>query len=589
MKRSTSGDDPLAFLAGRKKRNQSQSSSSLFFQNSRRGSVASQRHTGGASQPTPRSADRGFSHAGARSDASRPSSSQPVSSQSSHSQSSHRRDSVSRSTAARNPTSASFGLQRRRRRPSEDGDSAGSASQQSYTNGSASSHLPSSLSGPGLSSLSQSSAGVHSGAATPQRGGEETDRSRARARPEPGAFGSTGNVRGESSVSDSHDRNRAGRRETATAASVDVALEEARAPERSMEECFPVLVELPARGAAHLCNLGFHLLADDQLQRHLDSVLEWELEQSQRVPTGVTNGIHQASFDRLRGVLRLLCAYEGSSYMSLLPHVEKDGRENSEGCGFLVLPRNNGGERASIFVGHQELRGATLVRKETATGLIEKILQGGVFGDRRSQAAALDLEVWPLRRSTEFLARSRSAFGSALDSLLMFRASSLCVVPCQLIMPLPSLDLHAVEGFELEEIPPGQLLLLPAWCAQVLYRRRLADVYLPKFLTAEQLKQTLSREEKMKEELSDLPECFFDIANLILFNPLLQPRGAEFDGEKERGLVLQIWDRRQTKISRIISRHRASDDRIAVTNIQPSETFLLSHVRFETDGEILGA
>ncbi|KFH08712.1 GINS complex protein [Toxoplasma gondii ARI] len=586
MKRSTSGEDPLAFLAGRKKRNQNQSSS-LFFQDSRRGSVSSQRATGGAFQPTPRSShDRGFSRhtAGSRSDTPRASSSQPDSSQSSQSsssqsQSSHRRGSVSRS-AGRPGAGASFGLQRRRRRPSEDGDSAPSSQSSSGA-----SHLPSSLSGLGGSAFSQSS-GVHSDAATPQRGREETDRS-SRARHEFRSVASSGSVRGDrDGTVSSHDKARGGR-DTPPATPVDVVLEEARAPERSMDECFPVLVELPARGAAHLCNLGFHLLADDQLQRHLDSVLEWELEQSQRVPTGVTNGIHQASFDRLRGVLRLLCSYEGSSYKSPLPLSQEEDRDNREGCGFLVLPRKNGGERA-VFVGHQELRGATLVRKETAAGLIEKIIQGGRFGDR-SQESSLDLEVWPLRRSTEFLARRRSAFGSALDSLLMFRASSLCVIPCQLIMPLPSLDLQAVEGFELEEVAPGQLLLLPAWCAQVLYRRRLADVYLPRFLTAEQLKQTLSREEKMKEELSDLPESFFDIANLILFNPLLQPRGAEFDGEKERGLVLQIWDRRQTKISQIISRHRASDDRIAVTNIQPSETFLLSHVRFEAEDEVLGA
>ncbi|PHJ25307.1 gins complex protein [Cystoisospora suis] len=655
MKRGT-GDDPLAFLANRKKRTRPSIFSSSSSSHSRRhegsshsssrGSSASHHHQHRRSSRDPLERGGGTiregGHDGGRS--SQPTPPPPSSSSlsqtsnptpdsdlfsslvggaslsqsSTHHRHHHHNSRHSRSSSL--ARSGSFGLERRRRRPSEEGETPSSLSSQTSRRGGGegrgvpSSSTPSSQRG-FPSSLGNAGATPHRQTPTITSFSRSSSLSRgdipiSQDRDEEGYTedgGRRSSTQGGNSSSQHHHRRRGeveGSQGIGGGVDVRTLLEEARAPERSMDECFPVLVDLPVRGAAHLCNLGFHFLADEQLQRHLEFVLESELDQSQQTPPAVTNGIHQASFDRLRNLLLLLSSYppRGGGASTSFSDISSTTSSSPHHSGFLVLPKNGRGGResqTSVFVGHQELRGATLVRKETARGLVERLIGDGVLAEGRGYATGTgpDVEVWPLRSSIQFLSKNHGAYGSALDCLLMFRASSLSIIPCQLLMPLPPVDLHAVEGFMLEEAPTGCLLLLPAWCAQVLHRRRLADVYLPSFLTAEELKSTIAREEKMKDELAELPECFFEISNFILFNPLLQPRGVQSICQQERddgggdalsfpsGLVLQIWDRRQKKIADIISRHRATDERITLTNIQPSETFLLSHVFCDTEYE----
>ncbi|CDJ44577.1 hypothetical protein ETH_00023845 [Eimeria tenella] len=96
-----------------------------------------------------------------------------------------------------------------------------------------------------------------------------------------------------------------------------------------------------------------------------------------------------------------------------------------------------------------------------------------------------------------------------------------------------------------------------------------------------QIKSFLRKEEKQKRGLEPLPVFFFETARLLLFNPLVQPLGTEVLWEKEKGLVLQLWDRRQAKIAAALSAANLDEQVIRMDHIQPSETYMLSHMRMD--------
>ncbi|OEH75499.1 gins complex [Cyclospora cayetanensis] len=264
---------------------------------------------------------------------------------------------------------------------------------------------------------------------------------------------------------------------------------------------------------------------------------------------------------------------------------------------------------------HQDIAEAALVSREAARALLQEMQQ---------QADDL-VEIWPLRRSVVFLSRPQDSVSFCLDAFLLHRASSVHMVPCLLSSSLPPLDLLETDGLQTPEATAGEILWLPLWCAEVLSRQRLIRVMLPPFLHAgardrgvcldgergreggcvfmflcgaarpeacddegeegegdggeiggnNQVKGYLRQEERHKQGLEPLPVFFFETARLLLFNPLVQPLGTEARWQKEKGLVLQLWDRRQAKIAATLSAANLEDKLVRMDHIQPSETYML--------------
>lgn len=300
MKRGT-GDDPLAFLANRKKRTRptvssssshsrrhegsshSSSSSTSASHRHRRSSrdpierggiILREGHEGGrsSSQPTPPPSSSSLgrtSNPTADSDAlfgSPPLVGASLSQSSTH----HHRHNSRHSRSSSLARSASFGLDRRRRRPSEEGETPSSLSSQTSLRGGGGEGrgLPSSSSSSSTPSSQRGFPSSLGNAATPHRQTPTITASFSRSsslsrgdiptsqdREEDGYTGEgvrrPSSQGGHSSSSSLHHQNtRRGEVEGSQGGiggGVDVRalLEEARAPERSMDECFPVLVDLP--------------------------------------------------------------------------------------------------------------------------------------------------------------------------------------------------------------------------------------------------------------------------------------------------------------------------------------------------------
>ncbi|KAL8450554.1 hypothetical protein Emed_002426 [Eimeria media] len=218
----------------------------------------------------------------------------------------------------------------------------------------------------------------------------------------------------------------------------------------------------------------------------------------------------------------------------------------------------------------RDLTEAALVSREAAKALLQEM---------QIQAEEI-VEIWPLRRSLVFLSQPQDAVSFCTDAFLLYRASSVHMVPCLLSVSLPSLDLLEAEGVCTPESTAGDILWLPLWCAETLGRQGLIKVMLPPFLQSNQVKGYLRAEERHKRGLEPLPVFFFEAARLLLFNPLTvqQQQSLSFLVLLAAGLVLQLWDRRQAKIAAALVSANLEESVVRMDHIQPSETYMLLEV-----------
>ncbi|KAL8273088.1 hypothetical protein Esti_003009 [Eimeria stiedai] len=375
-------------------------------------------------------------------------------------------------------------------------------------------------------------------------------------------------------------------------------------PSRDTSRCMLLAAQLPVRARLSLAGVGGGIAADSPLIAALEDLLDRSLSQSRSL-SGVQAALYEACGERLRQMLLLLFEATPQGGLSGGPQGPRLGLGGAQDPPLLAIPAASiRGDAAAVLASadtagakaaaaaavaaaaaaapnatqgrvmqlqQRDLSEAALVSREAGKALLQEM---------QHQAEEI-VEIWPLRRSLVFLAQPQDAVSFCTDAFLLYRASSVHMVPCLLSVSLPSLDLLEAEGVCTPESTAGDILWLPLWCAETLSRHGLVKVMLPPFLESNQVKGYLQAEERHKRGLEPLPVFFFEVARLLLFNPLVQPLGTQARCDKEKGLVLQLWDRRQAKIAAALVSANLEDSVVRMDHIQPSETYMLSHVRMD--------